>query len=141
MTQPARYNNAGEVVSADTHRIVDLQFDGKPIDPKQVFVVAANNYRASGGGNFPGLGGDNIIIVAPDTNRDVLANYIFDLKKLDPSADGNWSFAPIAGDVKVTFTTGPKAAETLDDKSPIRAAGAAEDGFAKYELLFDKPES
>ncbi|MCH8113390.1 MAG: bifunctional 2',3'-cyclic-nucleotide 2'-phosphodiesterase/3'-nucleotidase, partial [Proteobacteria bacterium] len=141
VTQPARYNNAGEVVVAESHRIVDLQFDGKPIDPKQLFVVATNNYRASGGGNFPGLTGDNIIIVAPDTNRDVLANYIFDLKTLDPSADGNWSFAPISGDVIVTFTSGPKAAETLGDDSLIRTAGAAEDGFAKYRLLFDKPES
>ncbi len=141
VTQPARYNNAGEVVSADSRRIVDLQFDGKPIDPKQLFVVATNNYRASGGGNFPGLTGDNIIIVAPDTNRDVLANYIFDLKTLDPSADGNWSFAPITGDVTVTFTSGPKAAETLGDDSLISASGAAEDGFAKYRLRFDKPES
>ena len=84
VTNPARYDKAGSVVNADSHRIVNLSFDGKPIDPKQIFVIATNNYRASGGGNFPGLDGTNVIIEAPDTNRDVLSGYIFDLKRFDP---------------------------------------------------------
>jgi len=88
VTQPPRYTPDGELLNADSHRIVDLEFDGKAIDLEQVFIVATNNYRADGGGGFPGLDGSNVIISAPDTNRDVLADYIFDLKTLDPSADG-----------------------------------------------------
>ena len=64
-----------------------------------------------------------------------------ELIRIDTNTGVGAFVAPITGDVKVTFTTGPKAAETLSDESPIRAAGAAEDGFAKYELIFDKPES
>lgn len=138
VTKPARYDMAGDLVSADSHRIIDLAFAGKPIDPEQIFVVATNNYRASGGGNFPGLDGTNVIIEAPDTNRDVLSGYIFDLKRFDPSADGNWTFAPIPGDLNVTFRSSPAAAKALGDDVPIEASGSDDEGFGKYRLLLNK---
>jgi 2',3'-cyclic-nucleotide 2'-phosphodiesterase/3'-nucleotidase len=136
ISQPPRYSPDGKLLNADSHRIVDLMFGGEPIDLEQTFIVATNNYRADGGGGFPGLDGNNIIISAPDTNRDILADYIFDLKTLDPSADGNWAFAPINDDVLVTFSSSPKAATTLSVDSPISKIGDNENGSSKYRIAF-----
>lgn len=132
VTKPARYNREGEVVSQD-HRIVDLTFEGKAVTEDMEFLVATNNYRASGGGNFPALDGTSVIIEAPDENRTVLANYIFDQKSINPAADNNWSFAPIGGEAKVTFTTSP-GAQAVAEQMGFTMLGDAEGGFAKYGI-------
>ncbi|MEJ2172762.1 MAG: bifunctional 2',3'-cyclic-nucleotide 2'-phosphodiesterase/3'-nucleotidase [Woeseiaceae bacterium] len=136
VTEPARYDRGGNLVNADSHRIVDLSYAGKPIDPEQVFIVATNNYRAGGGGNFPGMDGSNIVIEAPDTNRNVLADYVFELRTVDPSADGNWSFAPISADVNVTMISAPNADKALGPGSPIEKIGMDSEGFGRYRIHF-----
>ena len=50
---------------------------GKPIDETAEFIVVTNNYRASGGGNFPGTK-TTVVLEAPDLNRDVIVRYILD---------------------------------------------------------------
>ncbi|HEY9348180.1 MAG TPA: 5'-nucleotidase C-terminal domain-containing protein, partial [Inquilinus sp.] len=136
LTQPSRYDGDGKLVAPDAHRIVDLQFQGKPIDEKQDFVVVTNNYRAGGGGSFPGLDGKNIVVEAPDTNRDVLVRFIHEQGRINPTADGNWSFAPLPKSVVVTFPGSPAAAHAVPPGLTIEPAGEAGDGFAKYRLVF-----
>jgi 2',3'-cyclic-nucleotide 2'-phosphodiesterase / 3'-nucleotidase len=135
LSKPARYTSKGEMADADSHRITDLMFDGKPVDPEQDFVVATNNYRAGGGGNFPGIDESKVILVAPDTNRDVIVRYIVDKGTINPSADANWTFDPMP-DTTVTFETGPKAKEFIDAVTAVKIepAGEGADGFAKYRI-------
>ncbi|KEO59910.1 bifunctional 2',3'-cyclic-nucleotide 2'-phosphodiesterase/3'-nucleotidase [Thioclava indica] len=137
ITQPSKFGKDGDVVNPDANRIVDLQFEGKPIDPEAEFVIATNNYRASGGGQFPGADGSTVIYRAPDTNRDVIVRYIHDKGTISPQADANWSFAP-AGGATVLFETGPRAQSYLEDVKSrglnIEPADGGEGGFARYRI-------
>jgi 2',3'-cyclic-nucleotide 2'-phosphodiesterase / 3'-nucleotidase len=135
LSQPPKYDPKGTVLNATANRIVDLRYDGKPIDPTANFVVATNNYRAGGGGNFPEINASKIVFEAPDTNRDVIVRYIIDQKTINPSADANWSFAPLAG-TTVIFETGPRAKDHVGDLKAVKIepAGDGENGFARYRI-------
>ncbi|MCP8937678.1 bifunctional 2',3'-cyclic-nucleotide 2'-phosphodiesterase/3'-nucleotidase [Alsobacter sp. SYSU M60028] len=134
VTQPSRYGEDGKVIAPDAHRIVDLRYKGQPIDDKASFLVATNNYRAGGGGNFPGANGKTIVIDAPDTNRDVIVRYIVAQKVIDPVADNNWRIAPLPPGVKVTFVSAPQAAKAIPKGLRVKPLGDAPGGFSKFAL-------
>ncbi|HIF9138663.1 TPA: bifunctional 2',3'-cyclic-nucleotide 2'-phosphodiesterase/3'-nucleotidase [Photobacterium damselae] len=143
LTQPARYDGECKLINPDSHRIKDLEFNGKAVDPKQAFIIATNNYRAYSG-KFAGTGEKHIAFAAPDENRTVLAEYISRVSKekgqVVPSADNNWHFTPIKNEkpVTITFETSPteKAAEFIKEKGqyPMKQVGTDKVGFAVYNL-------
>jgi len=135
LSQPSRFDAKGGMMNAGATRIVNLMFDGKPVTDDMEFVIATNNYRASGGGDFPGAMGDTIIFEAPDTNRDVIVRYIVEQGTINPKADANWSFKSLP-DTTVLFDTGPKAQDYIDDVQGvnIEPAGDGPDGFARFRI-------
>jgi 2',3'-cyclic-nucleotide 2'-phosphodiesterase/3'-nucleotidase len=128
-----------DVTKALGERISDLAYLGRPVDPAQVFIVVTNNYRASGGGNFPGLDGSNIVVSAPDANRDVVIDWIRARKHLTRARDGsdrNWHFVPVrtAGPVVVMSESGRLAlakANGIDGVSLLHDNG---DGSSTYAV-------
>ena len=135
LSQPSKFGSKGEVQNPKASRIANLQFDGKPLDPKAEFIIATNNYRASGGGEFPGALGDTIVFEGPDTNRDVIVRYIVEKGTISPRADANWRFAPMEG-TSVLFETGPKAADYVDEVTGVEMeqVGDTEAGFAQFRI-------
>ncbi|WP_149096063.1 bifunctional 2',3'-cyclic-nucleotide 2'-phosphodiesterase/3'-nucleotidase [Paenibacillus terrae] len=132
VTQPARYDAKGTVIDPSAHRIKDLQYNGKAIDPAQKFIVATNNYRASSS-KLANPDGKRIVMAAPDESRQVVIDYIRTNGTINPSADGNWSIAPF-GEAKITFESSPDAKDVLAGNQQISFLGSAADGFAKYSL-------
>ena len=134
LSQPSKYDPDGEVVNEDANRIVDLTYDGAPLDMDAEFIIATNNYRAGGGGNFPGAAPETIVFEGPDTNRDVIVRYIVEKGTISPRADGNWSFAPMEG-TTVLFDTGPAAKAYVDQAGlQMEEAGDGPDGFTRFRI-------
>ncbi|MFP7571502.1 bifunctional 2',3'-cyclic-nucleotide 2'-phosphodiesterase/3'-nucleotidase [Marivita sp. S2033] len=134
LSEPSMFDREGKVINPDADRIKDLRYDGAPIAPDQEFIIATNNYRAGGGGSFPGTG-DTIIFEGPDTNRDVIVRYIVEQGTINPKADFNWRFAPM-DDTSVIFETGPAGAKYSDSLQDMQLeeVGTNEDGFAQFRL-------
>lgn len=143
ISQPARFDGDCKLINKNAERIKDLTFNGKPVDPKQPFLIATNNYRAYSA-KFPGTGEKFIAFASPDENRTVLADYISRVSKeqgqVVPSADNNWHFTPLKSDKKlnITFETsqGEKAAEFIKTKGqyPMKQIDTDKIGFAIYQI-------
>ncbi len=139
VTQPSKYDAEGVLVNENSSRIKNLTFNGKAIDPKQKFIVATNNYRASG--KFPGVKNSEIIVKSPDENRNVIIDYIMEKKTIDPKADGNWSFAPVKGKANVVFETSLKAQDYIKDSSTYKFLGKQDSGFGKYSIKLKESDT
>ncbi|EPR7134865.1 TPA: 2',3'-cyclic-nucleotide 2'-phosphodiesterase [Vibrio vulnificus] len=147
VTKPAKYDGDCKVINADSERVIGLTYQGKPIDMKQTFIIATNNYRAYSN-KFPGTGSEFVAFDSPDENRTVVANYISRVSQekgeVTPSADNNWTFAPIKSDkaLDIRFETSPsdKAAQFIKEKGiyPMKQIATDDVGFAVYQLDLQK---
>ncbi|WP_026820575.1 bifunctional metallophosphatase/5'-nucleotidase [Arthrobacter castelli] len=65
-------------------RITNLQHQGEPVDPDQRFAVATNNYRQSGGGNFPHIAEAPVLVNQQQEIRQLLINYVAERGTINP---------------------------------------------------------
>lgn len=146
VTQPARYDGDCKLINPNSHRISELTFNGKAINPKQEFLIATNNYRAFGD-KFPGTDGSQLAFVSPDENRTILADYIRRVSKekgeVKPQADNNWRFKAIPNNkAEIVFETSPseKAEAFIQQKAqyPMKKVGQDDIGFAIYQIDLTK---
>ena len=135
VTQPARYDESGALIAPESRRIRDLTFNGAPVNPNQSFLVVTNNYRASGGGGFPGCDGTSVVIEAPDANRDVLLKYVGSKTEIAPKSNSAWRFAPWPGAVVATYLTSPAASDLPAPPGlKLTPMGLAPGGFLKLRV-------
>ncbi|MFF5786670.1 bifunctional metallophosphatase/5'-nucleotidase [Streptomyces sp. NPDC012693] len=66
-------------------RIVGLAFGGAPIDPAAKFVLAVNNYRASGGGAFPHVANAPQLWANSDEIRNTIIQWVQAKGTVDPA--------------------------------------------------------
>jgi 2',3'-cyclic-nucleotide 2'-phosphodiesterase/3'-nucleotidase len=73
-------------------RIKNLAYGGVPISDTSEFIVAINNYRASGGGNFPGVTTAPVVYSTQDEIRQLIIDWVAAVPTIDPAdfRAGGW---------------------------------------------------
>ncbi|MGW3039326.1 bifunctional metallophosphatase/5'-nucleotidase [Kitasatospora sp. NPDC001159] len=74
-----------DIAQPKGQRIVNLSYQGKPIDPAAQFVLAVNNYRANGGGNFPHVANAKAVWANSDEIRNTMIAWVKAKGVIDPA--------------------------------------------------------
>jgi 2',3'-cyclic-nucleotide 2'-phosphodiesterase / 3'-nucleotidase len=93
-----------DVAQVPGSRIVDLAYDGAPIDPAAHFVVAINNYRQSGGGGFPGVTTAPVVYNAQQEVRQLIIDWVTSAKVVEPAifASIDWKLVSNGATLQIT---------------------------------------
>ncbi|PEM30522.1 bifunctional 2',3'-cyclic-nucleotide 2'-phosphodiesterase/3'-nucleotidase [Bacillus wiedmannii] len=138
VTQPTKYDKDGKVVNVNTNRIINMTYEGKPVDDNQEFIVATNNYRGSSQ-TFPGVSKGEVVYQSQDETRQIIVKYMQETPVIDPAADKNWTFKPIVADkLHTTFDSSPNAQKYIKKDGKISYVGPSENEFAKYAIDITK---
>ncbi|MBF0315367.1 MAG: bifunctional 2',3'-cyclic-nucleotide 2'-phosphodiesterase/3'-nucleotidase [Oligoflexia bacterium] len=143
ISKPPRYSVSGQLVNTNSHRIVDLKYAGVAVTGEQKFIVVTNNYRAGGGGNFPGLSSSKVVVDLEVLNRDTITAYVKEQGKITPApAEGasSWSIRVgngVGNKCRPIFTSAKKSLEYRSSYSKI--VDYRDDGAGKviYTILFN----
>ncbi|NKW91730.1 bifunctional 2',3'-cyclic-nucleotide 2'-phosphodiesterase/3'-nucleotidase [Rhodobacteraceae bacterium R_SAG9] len=134
LSQPARYAMDGSLINPQARRVGNICWRGVQIAPEQEFLLVTNDYRGGGGGNFPAVSQGYAVEIAPARVRDVLAQHIAKTSGRRDESLATWRLHAMPG-VTALFDTGPGAAAYVELAAlPMRALGAVDGGFARFEL-------
>ena len=124
-------------------RIVDLRYDGRDVQPSDPFILVTNNYRAGGGGGFPGADAAHGVLDSQTMNRDALIAWVREKGQLTRARDASdraWRFVPLSTRGDITFTTASgkldlARAAGIDGLRLLRDHG---DGLSTYAVDLSK---
>lgn len=136
LSQPARFTALGAPAGLGAGRVLDLCYNGQPLEDGQVFLLATNDFRVSGGGGYPAFSPTAQVPVPMMPIREVLEEYVRQATVLARDLQPIWSFAPVEG-ASVLLKSSPKARETLERYPALDISVWSEldhRGFAHYEL-------
>ncbi|MGQ9855185.1 MAG: 5'-nucleotidase C-terminal domain-containing protein [Fervidobacterium sp.] len=71
-------------------RIVDLMFEGKPVDMEAEYEVVLNNYRAGGGGGYSMFTNKPVVKEVLIEMAELMSNYLLEKKEIEATLDNNW---------------------------------------------------
>ncbi|MGB7913921.1 MAG: bifunctional 2',3'-cyclic-nucleotide 2'-phosphodiesterase/3'-nucleotidase [Rhodomicrobium sp.] len=118
-------------VTKPSGRIADVRFEGAPISLDREFAVVTNSYRADGGGDFAALAHAQVILRAPDTNREAILRYFKASQTVTAPGTSPWTFAKIGKPAAVYFDTSKAAAPLIAGFAGMTLLGGGDPGYAR----------
>ncbi|WP_433166878.1 bifunctional metallophosphatase/5'-nucleotidase [Kribbella sp. CA-247076] len=102
LTEPLSYTI--DIAKPPGSRITDLTYGGIPVAADQRFVVAVNNYRQSGGGNFPHITTAPVVYNRQLEIRQLMIDHVTTTGTIDPTTfqPGTWTLVSSGTPVVVT---------------------------------------
>ena len=85
-------------------RILNLSYDGAAIDMSGEFVIAINNYRQSGGGNFPHVTSAPVVYNRQIEIRQLLIDWVSAQGVIDPSTFSAIDWSLVSNGTPLTIT-------------------------------------
>lgn len=116
-------------------RLISATFEGNPLDASMEFLVVTNNYRGSGGGNFPHVA-DNVILATTEINREAIIKYIQYIGEIDPVPTNNWKILPIDTAGPLLYRSSPEGVGYIERNAirGIEFLEVDEAGWGIYEV-------
>ena len=71
-------------------RIENLQFQGKPLSPRQKLRLATNNYRVNGGGSYTMYKGAPVVYRSSEEIRELIIDWVERHKTIPTEPTNNW---------------------------------------------------
>ena len=93
-----------DISRAPGSRIANLSYAGAPVDPTATFVVAINNYRQSGGGNFPHVKTAPVVYNRTVEIRQLMIDWVTTSKVIDPASFASQDWRLVSGGAPVVVS-------------------------------------
>ncbi|MEY8841913.1 5'-nucleotidase C-terminal domain-containing protein, partial [Cribrihabitans sp. XS_ASV171] len=123
-------------IDPEAGRIRDLKHGDRSVASTDRFVVAVNNYRANGGGNFRALSTAERLPLSPVSIQSLLSDHVAKQTIHDPLREmpGPWRFVPMPG-TRALAVTGPGGlAHMADLPHAIALSERAPEGFVQLSI-------
>ncbi|MGV1005048.1 MAG: bifunctional 2',3'-cyclic-nucleotide 2'-phosphodiesterase/3'-nucleotidase [Candidatus Nanopelagicales bacterium] len=118
-----RFNADGTEANPDSARIKDLAYQGQEVTDDQEFLLVTNNYRSTGGGDFPVFDDAEVVLASSDETRTLVSKYVQTNSPIPAKADNNWRIATVPGATNQPTLLIASKAEKLAAKHPQVVVG------------------
>jgi 2',3'-cyclic-nucleotide 2'-phosphodiesterase / 3'-nucleotidase len=135
LSKPPRFDVDGVMINPESHRIVDLHYQGIPIDPAASFVVATNTYRIAANYGAASLANHHVLFRSTESIVDIVQAYIA-AKPVGTQGGGPLRRYVTMPGTTVTFDSSPKATAFLADLQDINIEPMhlTRTGFLRFRL-------